>query len=92
MRWRRSQSNHAVPAPGAREPRQGTRNGVMDSGSGSEAERNNGNRTGRRVMVVISRPPIKRTPLSAADSGRMRHSVSTKGRHPRISQFSQLAE
>ena len=39
MRWRRSQSNHAVPAPGAREPRQGTRNGVMDSGSGSEAER-----------------------------------------------------
>jgi hypothetical protein len=29
MRWRRSQSDHAVPAPGAREPRQGTRNDVM---------------------------------------------------------------
>ena len=39
-----------------------------------------------------SPPPIKRTPLSAADSGRMRHSVSTKGRHPRISQVGRLAE
>ena len=58
----------------------------------TKAERNSGNRRGCKVMVVISRPPIKRTPLSAADSGRMRHSVSTKGRHSRISQFSQLAE
>ena len=58
----------------------------------TKAERNSGNRRGCKVMVVISRPPIKRTPLSAANSGRMRHSVSTKGRHSRISQFSQLAE